>query len=115
MNLREFYNEIGENLDEVVGRLGSEKMVEHFVKKFLADPSFAQLQQGLRDGDGEVAFRGVHTLKGVCQNLGFTKLAAVASELTEKLRGRVIDGSEELYEKVRGSYETVVSALKKLD
>ena len=36
----------------------------------------------------EDAFRGAHTLKGVCQNLSFDHLYEVSNELTELLRDR---------------------------
>ena len=41
--------------------------------------------------------------------------SAVRSELTEKLRGRQTEGSEELYQKVAEVYETTVTVLKELD
>ena len=41
--------------------------------------------------------------------------SAVRSELTEKLRGRQTEGSEELYQKVAEVYETTVTVLKELE
>ncbi|MFR7843256.1 MAG: Hpt domain-containing protein, partial [Gallintestinimicrobium sp.] len=61
------------------------------------------------------AFRAAHTLKGVCANLGLDRLYEADSELTEKLRGRQTEGSEELYQKVAEVYETTVTVLKELD
>ena len=55
--------------------------------KFLNDPSFQELTDGLAAQDGEKAFRAAHTLS-VCLNLGFTELYKVSAELTEVLRGK---------------------------
>ena len=46
-------------------------MIKKFVFKFPEDPSFNDLKDGLKENDAEKAFCAVHTLKGVCSNLGF--------------------------------------------
>ena len=40
------------------------------------------IADGIEAKDAETAFRGAHTLKGVCLNLGFQKLYEVSAELT---------------------------------
>ena len=42
------------------------------------------------------AFRAAHTLKGVCQNLGFTNLYQPTYDLTEVLRTGTLEGTKEL-------------------
>ena len=56
-----------------------------------------------------------HTLKGVCLNLGFDRLYKVSEELTEKLRGRELDGYESLYENVQKEYNNTIDAIHKLE
>ena len=53
------------------------------ITKFLDDSSFSQLCHALLKGQREEAFRAVHTLEGVCANLGFDQLGASAGKLTE--------------------------------
>ena len=65
--------------------------------------------------DGERAFRAAHTLKGVCINLGFDRLYNVSAELTEKLRGREIEESEELFEQVEKEYHALTAVLKQYE
>ena len=65
--------------------------------------------------DGERAFRAAHTLKGVCINLGFDRLYNVSAELTEKLRGREIEESEELFEQVEKEYYALIAVLKQYE
>ena len=61
------------------------------------------------------AFRAAHTLMGSCANLGLDRLYEADCELTEKLRGRQPEGSEELYQKVAEAYEATVTVLKELE
>ncbi len=112
MTLKQLYNSIGGDYDDVVKRLLSEELVSRFVVKFASDDSFSLLCEGMRNRNAEQAFRGSHTLKGVAQNLGFAALGKSAAELTEALRGRTFVGSDELFEKVKADYENVISAIE---
>lgn len=76
MTIQECYKKMGADYQEVLGRLYNETMICKFVRMFLQDDSFQILEEALRRGDVKEAFRGAHTLKGVCQNLGFSNLYA---------------------------------------
>lgn len=71
MTVKECYEQMGADYEGVLGRLRSEALIKKFAKKFLDDGSFQSLKDNLAAGNGEEAFRAAHTLKGVCQNLGF--------------------------------------------
>lgn len=75
MILENFYAKIGGNYNEVLERLLSEKRITSFVIRFLDDNSFETLCQYLDNKDYDSAFNSAHNLKGLAQNLGFTKLA----------------------------------------
>lgn len=115
MNLKECYSSIGADYEDVTKRLMNERLVKKFVLKFLDDKSYESLSTSLKAGDGEEAFRAAHTLKGVCQNLGFTSLYEVTHVITEKLRGRETEGCEELMARVTEEYERTVRAINMLD
>lgn len=115
MNIRECYDAIGADFEDVLGRLGSEKLIERFALKFIDDGSYNDLTEALAERDAEKAFRAAHTLKGVCLNLGLKNLYTVSSDLTEKLRGRELDGYEELFEKVKEQYALTIDTLKKVN
>ena len=66
-------------------------------------------------GSGQQDARAAHTLKGVCQNLGFDALYVPSSALTEALRGGSLDGADELFPPVEKEYQRVVEALKALE
>ena len=114
MTTKECYEQMGENYEEVIERLGSERILKKFAIKFLTDKSVEELKQGLEEKDGEKAFRAAHTLKGICLNLGFGKLYAASSDITEKLRGRETADCEPLLEEVEKQYNNVVAAVERL-
>lgn len=115
MTVRECYEAVGSNFEEVLRRLGSEAFVKRFALKFLNDTSFQDLRDALMRKDGETAFRAAHTLKGVCLNLGFDRLYEVSAELTEKLRGHDTSGTEELFKKVETQYRILTDAIRGMD
>ena len=115
MNLEECYESMDSDYDDVMRRLGSETLVRKFVLKFLDDTSFQGLKEGLENQDAELAFRSAHTLKGVCMNLGFTKLFEVSSALTEELRDKEIkENCTEMFEVVEQEYIRTIEAIKGL-
>ena len=94
MTLEQMYAAIGGDYKGVMERLPSADFVRRFALKFLQDDSFPNLKKALEAQDAPTAFRAAHTLKGVCQNLGFDALYAPASALTEALRGGTLEGDQ---------------------
>ena len=115
MTIRECYEAVGSDYENVLSRLGNEDMVKRFAIKFLKDPNFDELTDALQKADGERAFRAAHTLKGVCLNLGFNRLCEVSAALTEDLRGQDTTGTEAGYEAVKKEYEQLVPAIRKME
>ena len=116
MNLEKCYIELGGNYAEVKTRLPDDRLIEKFLVKFLSDGSFAALSESVSAGDAKGAFLAVHSLKGVCANLSFTRLAESASELTEILRPageQMPQGAAEAFKKTEKDYENTVAAIKK--
>ena len=115
MTMQECYKAIGGNYEAVLGRLHNEALIPRFTLKFLEDQSYLQLKQALENKNYEDAFRSVHTLKGVCQNLSFDRLYEVSNELTELLRDRTgaQPGISKAMEKVTEVYERMIEEIKK--
>ena len=63
----------------------------------------------------EEAFRASHTIKGICQNLGFTKLGNSSSVLTDKLRDGGSEEADALLTQVKEDYQQTVEALQALE
>lgn len=115
MTLEECYNKIGANYRDLVQRLGSQDFAELFAKKFIEDDSFANLESALNEKNAEKAFRAVHTLKGVAQNLSLENLYRVSFTLTESLRdGAITSDCAPQYEAVKQEYERTIAVLKEL-
>ena len=112
MTIRECYEKMGSDYDAVLERIPSEAII---TKKFIDDASYSNLENAMTQNNAEEAFREVHTLKGICLNLGFDTLYKASFELTEKLRDGHIDGSKEAYEAVKAAYGLTVNAIKELD
>lgn len=113
MTLKQCYDIFAGDYEGVLGRMYKETLVEKFVLKFLDDPSFQILQQGLAAHDRETAFRAAHTIKGVAQNLGFTGLYEYANCLTELLRQDKCEEKEitSLMTQLETEYRNTVNAI----
>ena len=112
MTLQECYAAMGGNYEEVVGRLRSERLIQKFVLKFVDDGSYQLLVDSMAAKNYEDAFRAAHTIKGVCQNLSFTRLYEVSNRLNEALRGGPTPEAPGLVEEVKSEYEQTVSAIR---
>lgn len=112
MTLQECYAALEGDYQEVVGRLYSEALVKKFVVKFLADKSYQLLEDSLKAENYEEAFRAAHTLKGVSQNLSFTKLHQSSHEVTEALRTKNYDQAVQLFPTVEADYAQTVAAIQ---
>lgn len=119
MNLEEFYEFCGGSYTTAKSRLQSDALIQRFVLKFLSDGSYNALCEAVQAGDNQAAFMAAHTLKGVCQNLSFDRLAASAGALTELLRHwetEPVDPAvcQTMLEDVIADYNVVANALEQL-
>ena len=114
MSLKECYDKMGADYEDVLSRLRSEVLVRKFALKFLDDDSYANLKAAMESGNAPEAFRGAHTLKGVAVNLGFTALYNVSNALTEKLRSQEYDNLDGLITDVKKQYDIVIEAIAAL-
>ncbi|MBO4445403.1 MAG: Hpt domain-containing protein [Clostridia bacterium] len=115
MTLKECYELIGADYNDVIIRLGGEDRVLRFIPKLIADSSFNDLIKAFADEDWEAAFRASHTMKGNYANFGLTKLQTSSSELCEMLRPCVFnpEAAAQL-EIVKKDYADAMDALSKL-
>lgn len=112
MTIQECYAALEGDYQEVLGRLYSDALVQRFVGKFLSDPSFPLLERSLKEENYEEAFRAAHTLKGVTQNLSFTRLYRSSHELTEALRARDYVLAARLFSDVEADYLQTAAAIR---
>ncbi len=114
MTVKESYQSIGADYDDVCKRFGGETLVKRFALKFQQDPSYENLVNSIEAGQAQEAFRAAHTLKGICANLSLTNLYSVSAALTEKLRDGKLEDYEEDYQKVKEQYQLTIAALSQI-
>lgn len=112
MTLQECYAALGGDYEDVLNRLRSERLVQKFVLKFLQDGSYDLLVSSMAAEDYGEAFRAAHTIKGICQNLSFTRLYESSSALSEALRGGFTPEAPALFEQVKADYAQTASVIR---
>ena len=112
MTLQECYAALGGNYEDVLGRMHSERMIQKFVLKFLQDGNYDTLCRALAAGTVEEAFRAAHTIKGMCLNLSFDRLAASSVEMTEALRSGDLAGALAVKDQVDADYKHTTDAIR---
>ena len=112
MNLKDCYLKFGGDFDEVLGRLRREQTVRKFVFKFLDDKSFSLFEASMVKKDYSEALRAVHTLKGICQNLSFTKLFESSSLVTNALKENDWNKAVDMMPKLSEDYYETINVIK---
>lgn len=112
MNLKECYISFGGDYDEVLGRLRREQTVQKFVYKFLDDKSFFQFEAAMKSRGYEEALRAVHTLKGICQNLSFSRLYESSSLVTNALKENDYDKAIEMMPQLSEDYHQIIHSVE---
>ena len=112
MTLQECYAAMEGDYQDALGRLRSDRLVQKFVLKFLADGSYDLLTQSMEEENYAEAFRAAHTIKGVCQNLGLTKLLNSSSESAEALRNGFTPEASPLTQRVKADYRQTMAAIQ---
>ena len=85
----------GIDVDAALARMmGSEALFMRLIRKFPDDENHAQLCAAMERGDAQAALSASHTLKGVCQNLGFTNLYQPGSARRGRRAGAGAHGAD---------------------
>ncbi len=113
MTLKECYEKLGGDYDDALSRMMNDVLIDKFIIKFLDDRTIEEFKAAVQANDIIAIFRASHTMKGVAGNLGFTRLAAAASDLTEHVRGRETgDVDTALVQEFNDAYDAVCTAVR---
>lgn len=115
MNVRECYEAINGDYEEVKRRFLTDARIRRFALLFLRDSSMEDLRAAMREKDCGKAFQAAHTLKGVCLNLGFSGLYRPVCTITELLREGEFGKALEEMEQVEKDYTTAERSLRELE
>ena len=99
-------------VDGLLERLmGSEALLEQFLKKFLTDPNYEALCRAWEAGDEAGAVAPAHTLKGMCGNLSMTALFDLFTRQVALLRADDWSAAAALMPDIAQGYERAVQAI----
>lgn len=115
MTLQELYSRLGGNYDGILERFGKEERIQRFVFLFLKDDSYSTFLGEFEKQHIAEAFRAIHTLKGVCMNLGFDALFVPVNEITEALRREEIPKCEAWKESLISEYERHIELIHRYE
>ena len=86
MTLKELYDAIGGDYDQALKVLRVEKLADKHIRKLPDNAIFGAIAAAGEAMDAAQLFESSHAIKGVCGNLGLTRMAALASEISEEFR-----------------------------
>ena len=118
MNMAELYSKIGANYQEVQLRLGNERIIEHFIRRFVEDKTFERLKTA-HDAEDEMAiYDAACTFVEVCRNLALCKLEETAGVIMEAYRpensgSRAEFHVEDLFDTLAEQYHSTMDEIKK--
>ena len=115
MELNNFFEEVGGSYNEVISRLGKDERIVKYLIRFVESDPMSDFDRALGENNIEDAFRALHSIKGMCLNLGLGALGKSSSELCEEYRHGAPEGDvSELTARTRADYATAIAAIKKL-
>ena len=104
----------GVDLDGALERMGnSEELYETILGMFLQDENYASLKDAMEKSDFENALGFAHTIKGMCGNLGLTKLFEYSDDMVETFRKNRDCDVNLLMTQITDEYERITGILKK--
>lgn len=115
--MKDKLKEIGVPYEDVIDRfMGKEDFYLRMLKKFLEDKNFEGLEQSVAQKDWTTAFKYVHTVKGVCANLGLDNVLEYVVPLTEELRNPPYEEEKILkyFADATEAYQKTIEVIKSL-
>ncbi len=116
MTVKELYDTLDENYEEVHSRLDNDEWIAKYLKKFQDGDYKLTMNRAINEGDWVEGFKMAHSIKGLALNLGLGRLADCSVVLAEELRvgapkkditGMLLDLNHE--------YDRVMEQIKKLE
>lgn len=116
MDLKEFCKELEIDYEKNLLKFGNNNILyTRFLKKFLEDKTYIELETAFREKDYNKIEQAAHTLKGVTANLGINRLFKASEELVLSVRKKEYDNLDETYQKLKQEYEETKEMINKLN
>lgn len=111
-NFREFYEKSGVDYDALLQRMmGKEALVEKYLRIFMADPTYLELEQAILAQDFETVGFKAHTLKGIALNLDLEMLGALSMNMVSSVRNGDTSKLEPQFEQLKAEYACIIEEL----
>ena len=107
MELKDFYNAIGENYNRLLSRLLSSDRIEKYLTIFFSENSIEDLKTWIINNDFQSAINTAHTLKGVTATLGFDHLSSDICGLHGVLKNNETEKAGILCQQIVEEYERI--------
>ena len=86
MTVQELYQSIDGDYDKAISVLRMDKLIDKHIRKLTTNGVMERLIAAGENMNSNELFEASHAAKGVCANLGLTKLSNAASEIAEEFR-----------------------------
>lgn len=111
----DFFTSLSIDETAVMSRFGgSAALLERFLKKFPADPSWPSLCTALEQQDLPEVERAAHTLKGVAGNFGFARLSQACADMVAAVRAGRAQDLPEAFGRAREQYQAIVDKIAQM-
>lgn len=116
MNLQEASKELNIDYNTALARFGgSEALYQRFLKKFLQENTYNELEQAWENGNYEEIEKKAHTLKGVAGNLSLENLFSISNELVQAIRNVQYENTQEIYQRLQEEYKHTITVITNMD
>ena len=109
MTLEQCYAQMNADYEDTIRRIPNKKLIQKILLKFPKDESYRDLCSAMEEKRMRDAFTAVHTMKGICLNLGLRELSRAAVNLTEALRNDPTAKVPELFTELKRVYGHTLS------
>lgn len=113
MTLEQCYAQMNADYEDTIRRIPNKKLIQKILLKFPKDESYRDLCSAMEEKRMRDAFTAVHTMKGICLNLGLRELSRAAVNLTEALRNDPTEKVPELFTELKSVYGDTMSVIEK--
>ena len=113
MTLEQCYAQMNADYEDTIRRIPNKKLIQKILLKFPKDESYRDLCSAMEEKRMRDAFTAVHTMKGICLNLGLRELSRAAVNLTEALRNDPPEKVPELFTELKSVYGDTMSVIEK--
>lgn len=115
MLVKEFYDSVGGDYNQVLNQLGDDDTILEFLKKFFAKDEITSFKEFLANKKYKEAFMCIHNIKGYGLNMALVPLYETADVLCEALRhGKPVIDIEPMVKALCVAYDEISIALAKV-